>query len=230
MLIVAHRGAHQPESPGVRENTLEAFTLAGRLGADGVELDVRRTADGVLVVHHDAVVPGHGPIPSLAASALPDWLPTLDGALAACAGLRLVDVELKNSLLDPGFDAGTELASQVAAAVTGSGVAEQAIVTCFHLPTVDAVKAAAPALATGWLTIPGYDPMEALAAVAGRGHDALAPAEGSLTGAAVAAAHAAGLRVIAWTVDRRERMAELASWGVDACVTDWPGLASSLGA
>jgi len=36
------------------ENTVEAFVAAGALGADGVELDVHRTADGALVVHHDA--------------------------------------------------------------------------------------------------------------------------------------------------------------------------------
>ena len=41
---------------------MAAFAEARRLGADGVELDVRRSADGVLVVHHDADVPGVGPV------------------------------------------------------------------------------------------------------------------------------------------------------------------------
>ena len=40
--VMAHRGASRAE----RENTLEAFATAGRMGADAVELDVRRTADG----------------------------------------------------------------------------------------------------------------------------------------------------------------------------------------
>ena len=50
--IVAHRGLHVSE----RENTVAAFKAAVDLGVDGVELDVRRTRDGVLVVHHDAQV------------------------------------------------------------------------------------------------------------------------------------------------------------------------------
>ncbi|HKK27140.1 MAG TPA: glycerophosphodiester phosphodiesterase family protein [Gemmatimonadota bacterium] len=51
-LVVAHRGAGA-EAP---ENTLEAFALAAELGADAFELDVRRSADGVLVVIHDATL------------------------------------------------------------------------------------------------------------------------------------------------------------------------------
>ena len=49
-LVLAHRGA----SAVAPENTIAAFSKARELGADGVELDVRRSADGVLIVHHDA--------------------------------------------------------------------------------------------------------------------------------------------------------------------------------
>ena len=59
-LVLGHRGA----SAGAPENTVAAFTRARELGADGVELDVRRTADGVLVVHHDPDVRGVGLIAS----------------------------------------------------------------------------------------------------------------------------------------------------------------------
>src|SRR5680860_389262 len=45
--IIAHRGASRAE----QENTLEAFRRAGEMGADGIELDVRRTADDRLVEH-----------------------------------------------------------------------------------------------------------------------------------------------------------------------------------
>ena len=54
--VLAHRGGTGPW----HENSLEAFTAALRFGADGVELDVRLSADGELVVHHDAEVPGAG--------------------------------------------------------------------------------------------------------------------------------------------------------------------------
>ncbi|MFM9131198.1 MAG: glycerophosphodiester phosphodiesterase, partial [Actinomycetota bacterium] len=47
--IIAHRGASRAET----ENTLAAFRTAGRMGADAVELDVRRTLDGAMAVHHD---------------------------------------------------------------------------------------------------------------------------------------------------------------------------------
>ena len=48
--MIAHRGA----SAAAPENTVEAFRLAGELGADWVELDARLGGDGVVVVHHDA--------------------------------------------------------------------------------------------------------------------------------------------------------------------------------
>jgi len=48
-LVVAHRGA----AAYAPENTLEAFNLALKMKADALEMDVRMTADGVLVLHHD---------------------------------------------------------------------------------------------------------------------------------------------------------------------------------
>ena len=56
--IIGHRGA----SASHPENTIEAFRAAAEQGAHGIELDVRRTADDVLVVYHDAHLrrrPGH---------------------------------------------------------------------------------------------------------------------------------------------------------------------------
>src|SRR3954469_3561814 len=57
-LVLGHRGA----SAAAPENTVAAFVRARELGADGVELDVRRAADDVLVVHHDPHVEGFGVI------------------------------------------------------------------------------------------------------------------------------------------------------------------------
>ncbi len=67
VLVIAHRGA----SAARPENTLEAFRHAATLGADWVELDVRRTADDRLTVHHDAVLPDGRAIVHLAAGDLP---------------------------------------------------------------------------------------------------------------------------------------------------------------
>lgn len=60
--IIAHRGA----SRDCLENTLPAFQRAIDLGADAVELDVHVTADGTVIVHHDAVIRGTCPNPDLA--------------------------------------------------------------------------------------------------------------------------------------------------------------------
>lgn len=73
----AHRGA----SAHARENTLEAFGLARRLGATGIETDVWCTADGVVVCDHDGVVRGglrRRPISEMTHADLPGHIPTLD--------------------------------------------------------------------------------------------------------------------------------------------------------
>ena len=98
-LVVAHRGA----SAAALENTVEAFCRARDLGADWVELDVRRTADGVAVVHHDAHLPDGRRIGGLHAVDLPSHVPGLAEALEACDGMGVV-VEIKNLPDDPDFD------------------------------------------------------------------------------------------------------------------------------
>ena len=50
--IIAHRGA----SYLAPENTLVAFRKAMEIGADGVEMDVQKTYDNELVIHHDYMV------------------------------------------------------------------------------------------------------------------------------------------------------------------------------
>ena len=68
--VLGHRGSPY-RAAGIAENTLAAFDRSRQLGADGVELDVRMTADGELAVHHDPEVPGLGPVAGLNAAMLP---------------------------------------------------------------------------------------------------------------------------------------------------------------
>jgi len=228
VLVLAHRGAHDPESPGVRENTVEAFRRAGRLGADGVELDVRQTSDGVLVVHHDAGLPDGRPIATTARRDLPAWLPCLEDALAACAGLALVNVELKASPLEPAFDPEYGPARAVAELLARPHPA--VLVSSFNLAALDVFHTAAPAIPTGWLTMTGFDQERAAADAAARGHSALNPPEAQVTQPLVDAVHGLGLRLVAWTVNDGARMAELAEMGVDVLVTDVPaGARAALG-
>ena len=69
-----------------RENTVEAFAAARQLGADGVELDVRRTADDRLVVHHDARLADGRVITPTRAGDFPITSRPSTPALDACAG------------------------------------------------------------------------------------------------------------------------------------------------
>ena len=79
-LVVAHRGA----SVGRRENTVEAFEEAAAQGADWVEMDVRLSADGVLVVHHDAHFDDGRLVRETPADEVPDYVPNLAEAFEAC--------------------------------------------------------------------------------------------------------------------------------------------------
>src|ERR1700735_4626903 len=99
--VFAHRGCTE----GFTENTIDAFAEAKRLGADGVELDVRLTADGALAVHHDPVIDGVGRVAGLTVSQLPPHVPLLPDALAVCEGL-VVNVEIKNDPAERGHDPG----------------------------------------------------------------------------------------------------------------------------
>ncbi len=110
--VLAHRGSPDPAN-GVGENTIEAFARARRLGADGVELDARLAADGAVVVCHDPVLGGIGPVGETLSADLPDEVPLLSAALTACRGMT-VNIEIKNLPGEPSFDPGERLADQVA--------------------------------------------------------------------------------------------------------------------
>lgn len=92
----AHRGAraHAPE------NTLEAFTLARRLGATGLESDVWVTADGEAVLDHDGVVGGRlrrRAIAGVDRADLPGHIPTLEDLYAACGTDVQISLDVKDA-------------------------------------------------------------------------------------------------------------------------------------
>lgn len=97
-IMFAHRGARAH----ARENTIEAFELALKLGASGVESDVWLTADDELVLDHDGEV-RRGvfrkvPIIGLRRDELPEHIPTLSELIAACG----TDLNLSLDLKAPG--------------------------------------------------------------------------------------------------------------------------------
>jgi glycerophosphoryl diester phosphodiesterase len=223
-LVVGHRGS--PRS--APENTVAAFAAARAEGADGVELDVHRTADGELVVHHDAAADGFGVLAehSLAEirAALPA-VPTLDEVFDECAGM-LVNVEVKNSPPDADFDPEERAAALVVDLVRRRGLHGSVIVSSFHLPTVDRVRALDPSIPTGYLVVVDPLPLAALEIARARGHRAVHPHFATLDGdaASIAAARARelGIALNVWTVNDPDEAVRLARAGVNALITDLP--------
>ncbi len=216
--VIAHRGA----SVAARENTVEAFRLAVAMGADAIELDVRRTADGHLVVHHDAHLADATPIVGADRRDLPPHIPDLDAALDACAG-AWVNVEIKNDPSEPDHDPDDEIADATTALLARRGEPTRWLVSSFRLQTVDRVHVLDPAIGTAWLVT--RPPDGAVATVVERGHRALHPYVGCVTEALVRDCHAVGVAVNTWTCDDAGRMAELVAWGVDGICTNVPDLA-----
>lgn len=222
-LVYGHRGA----SLAAPENTLEAYRLAGELGADGVELDVRRSADGVLVLVHDAVLPDGRAVHETAAAQLPASVPSLRAALDVCEGLA-VNIEIKNISFEPGFDPNCEVADLVVELLAERGGRDSVVVSSFHLRTIDRVKALDPGVPTGLLTFVDPLPAEGAVVAAERGHATLHPHHVTIDAALVDAAHALGLAVIAWTVDDPVRIGDLAAMGVDGLITNAPDVARGI--
>lgn len=227
MKIVAHRGA----SRVAPENTLAAFREAAALGADGVELDVHRSADDALVVHHDAHAPGVGVLAEHSAVAIRrarPSIPLLAETLDACAGL-LVNVEVKNLPGDADYDPDERAAVGVVELLHARDRRDDVLVSSFSLTTIDRVRELDAAIPTGFLTLVGFDPLDGAAIAADRGHAAVHPDVRSLVGPAAAAtvtrAHELGVAVNVWTVNPPEEVRRLAAAGVDAVITDVPDLA-----
>ena len=136
-LLIAHRGSHQTEP----ENTLAAFAAGAAQGAEMVELDVRRTADGALAIVHDPEV-GRAGIGTLGLDELRERagvaVPTLEEVVAWATGAGMgLDVELKeDGYVDHALDA-------------LAGFDGRLLVTSFIDPVLGQLAAARPALERG---------------------------------------------------------------------------------
>jgi glycerophosphoryl diester phosphodiesterase len=214
--VFAHRGCTED---GAVENSLDAFSEARRLGADGVELDVRLTKDGALAVHHDAEIPGVGVIAELEVSDLPRHVALLADVLAACEGMT-VNVEIKNAPQDPGWDPGEAVAALTAATIDEAGWIDRVIVSSFQPVTLRAVQAADGRLALGALWGFGSDPGLGVDEAVGAGLRAVHPFVLSVTPDLVTRAHEAGLAVNVWTVNDVGDLERMVEVGADAVITD----------
>lgn len=227
------------------EETLVAFATAREAGADVLELNLHRSADGELVVLHDRTVDrttdGSGAVAEMTLAELRalnaghrfpgpdgDWpyrespvgIPTLDEVFAAHPDIPIV-AEMKVP----------ETALPLCRAIEAAGRRESVLVAAFSTGALDAFRKACPGVATGAgmseaavflalsvLRLPGLHrpPPDALF---------LSEAFGSLrvvTPTLLAAARRAGLPVVVWTVNEEADMVRLLDLGVSGILTDDP--------
>lgn len=220
-VVAGHRG----DPASFPDNSLSGI-LSG-LGATGaVEVDVRMTGDGRLVLCHDGVVGGHVVAetawPTLAQDVVVDGhrLCLLDEAMGIPGRF---DLEVKNLPGDEHFDPeSARLALLVAARARPSD-----IITSFYWPDMDRVHHQSPELTTGLLVDEQGPVLDALDHSVEVGHRVLAPHESLVTPDLVVRAAAAGIRVVAWTVNAVDRARELSQLGVAAIISDHPKTISS---
>ena len=222
-LVVAHRGASHDRL----ENTVEAFVEARVQGAEWVELDVRLSADNVLMVHHDAHYADGRLVREVWAADAPDHVPNLAEAFEACEGMG-VNGEVKNLPGDPDHDASAMVCEAVAGLAVAYRPPELLLVSSFDITAVDRIRATDPSLPTAWLMAERHGTDLMLDRTADHGHGAVNPWDQLVDEHLVSASHDRGLAVFVWTVADPGRMAELAEWGVDGIVTNRPGVARAV--
>ena len=224
MEVIGHRGA----AAFAPENTLESIRAALDAGADGVEVDVRMSADGSLVLMHDPDVSrttnGQGRVTELSVSALGALVPpvpSLDDVFATVPRDALLVLELKGHPWEAGYDPSEPVAHALAAALVADGE-RRVVVSSFNPLGLGVIRQGAPGVHTAVLTSEAFDLGSNLAAAVDGGHDEC-HVPGTLADAAFATrAHDAAKRVVAWTVNDPERLRALADAGVDGVITDDP--------
>lgn len=238
-IIFAHRGAsaHSPE------NTIAAFTLAIRQGADALELDAKLTSDGHVVVFHDQsvdrVTSGSGRVKDMKLAALRELeagshfspkftgepIPTLDEVFQAVGNQTYINIELTNytSLLD-------DLPEKVAILVQRHSLEKRVLFSSFNPIALRKIHRIFQDIPLGFLARPSSQGKTA------RGflgkllvpYQALHPHFSDTTQPLVDQLHRTGRRVHVWTVNQPEEMKRLFELDIDGIFTDDPLLARNV--
>lgn len=222
--VFAHRGASRRHP----DNTLAAFEAAIAMGVDGIELDIRRTRDGILVIHHNA-----RPLRSSRRIANIDYedvlrlagrqgyhVPTLQETLELCAGHVALDIELK----EPGYE------SEVVKLTRRHYALRHVAFTSFRGQVVTALRKAVPTGTIGLivgLVAPGTLRMQLRRGILVRrlervGADFVAPHRRLVNRAFGEQMHNHGLPMVAWTVNSPTVARRLTRRGVAAIISDVP--------
>lgn len=233
--ILAHRGAsaHAPE------NTLAAFELAVEQGADGLELDVKLTADGRVVVIHDPTVDrttgAHGYVKdmsladlrSLGAGAFfseefkKERIPTLEEVFESVGKRTFINVELTNYNTPR-----DHLVETVCMLVKKFGLQKRVLFSSFFAGNLSRARSYLPEVPMGLLAFGGVlGAWPRSFGFAFGNYEALHPNIKDTTHQQVQRVHRLRKRIHVWTVNTEEDMRRLFGWGVDAIITDDPQLA-----
>lgn len=227
---IAHRGAGRLAP----ENTLAAMRVGASHGYRMFEFDVKLSGDGVLLAMHDALVDrttdGRGRVagmrwgelarldagawhsPAFAGEAIPTFARLAAWLIAN--GLQ-ANVEIKAC---PGREAETGAAVALEARALWREVEVPPLLSSFSTTALEAARAAAPELPRA-LLVDRLEP-DWPQRCAALGCVALDANHQALDAAAIRQAHAAGLRVLCYTVNEQDRAQRLVDWGVDGLITD----------
>ena len=234
-IIFAHRGAsaHAPE------NTLAAFELALAQGADGIELDAKLSADGHVVVIHDATVDrttgAHGRVKDMSRSDLQalnagsffssnfsaEKIPTLEEVFDTLGKRLFINVELTNYNTPR-----DHLVESVCMLVKKFNLQKRVMFSSFYALNLSKARSYLPEVPCGLLAFPNL--LGAWARSFGFAfgkYAALHPYLKNVTPQQVQRVHRLKGRVHVWTVNTEADMQRLFGWGVDAIFTDNPQLA-----
>jgi glycerophosphoryl diester phosphodiesterase len=219
-LVISHIacGGHAPE------NSMSGILKAIELGADGIEIDVQASADGVPVLMHDLTVDrttnGTGAVASLtleqlrALDAGGETIPTLAEALAETRGKVLLVMEIKQ----PGIEA------QVAKVVHEQGAIGEVMAWSFFPEALDGMRKAEPRIPCALLVSPeAVDKWPKIKESAVRmGLQGVSLFFSAVNEKTVRECLLSGLSVYTWTPDAQEEIERLVRLGIDGICTNYP--------
>lgn len=222
MLRIAHRGA-SGEAP---ENTLKAIEMALEMGVEGIEVDVRLSADGTPVIIHDPTLDrttdGSGQVSAKTLAELMqlnagegEQIPTLKEAIQAVAGKALLFIELK----EPELVVPVEALLREAVRTEGRDYREFPVIS-FHHPLLEEMKRLNPKVFTG-ANLRAL-PVDLAACGQRAGAQAVNIAKEYVTPEFVADARARSLLVYVYTVNEAEAIERVKALGVDGIMSDYP--------
>ncbi len=220
----AHRGA-MAYAP---QNTIKAFKLAVEMGADMVELDAHRTADGIVIVNHDTrfnkTTPKAGKITGLKYCEVEKLkfegqnIPKLEEVIQLCKESNIgIDIECKQG----------SAIEKVVDLVKKYDFIDQTLITQFNPYVLKKSRSLEPAIETGFLTLPVLYPRKFKRA-SNIGATAIVPNIKQVNKRFMKKAERNNLKVIVWTVNEENDMKKLIDLGVDGIITNKPDLLAKI--